>query len=101
VLFLLFEMGLELSSSRLQSLSKYAFGLGTVQVLVTTLVFVLFSVPFGKGVGTLLLERLAGADHAMATIDTWDEAVVVGVALSLSSSAFVLQARRGWERWQV
>ena len=88
---MLFEMGLELSSSRLQSLSKYAFGLGTTQVLVTTVVFVLFTLPFGSGLGTLLLEQLAGADNAMARIDSWDEAIVVAVALSLSSSAFVLQ----------
>lgn len=32
VLFLLFEMGLELSLDRLKKLRVYAFGLGTVQV---------------------------------------------------------------------
>lgn len=32
VLFLLFEMGLELSSNRLRSLFSYAFGLGSLQV---------------------------------------------------------------------
>lgn len=31
VLFLLFEMGLELSTDRLRALKVYAFGLGTVQ----------------------------------------------------------------------
>jgi Kef-type K+ transport system membrane component KefB len=32
VLFLLFEMGLELSLDRLKSLAKYAFGMGSLQV---------------------------------------------------------------------
>ncbi|CAN0431262.1 unnamed protein product [Laminaria digitata] len=32
--FLLFEQGLELSLDRLKALSKYAFGLGTLQVFI-------------------------------------------------------------------
>ena len=32
--FLLFEQGLELSLDRLKALSKYAFGLGTLQVFL-------------------------------------------------------------------
>jgi Kef-type K+ transport system membrane component KefB len=32
VLFLLFEMGLELSIDRLKSLAKFAFGMGSLQV---------------------------------------------------------------------
>lgn len=52
VLFLLFEMGLELSSDRLRALKSYAFGLGTVQVVVTTFTFVCFAVPFGRSLGT-------------------------------------------------
>lgn len=32
VLFLLFEMGLELSLDRLKALAKYAFGMGSLQV---------------------------------------------------------------------
>lgn len=91
VLFLLFEMGLELSSDRLRALRTYAFGLGTVQVLVTTAVFVAFAVPFGSSVGTWLLQNLAFADAQIAAINSWDEALVIAVALSLSSSAFVLQ----------
>lgn len=70
VLFLLFEMGLELSLDRLAKLRKYAFGLGTLQMLVTSLIL---------GVGAYAM----GASPA--------EAAVVGSALSLSSSAFVLQ----------
>lgn len=91
VLFLLFEMGLELSSDRLRALRTYAFGLGTVQVLVTTAVFVAFAIPFGSSVGTWLLQNLAFADAQIAAITSWDEALVIAVALSLSSSAFVLQ----------
>ena len=91
VLFLLFEMGLELSSDRLQALKKYAFGLGTIQVIVTTTAFVLFAIPFGHSVGTFLLQKLAFADVSTSTISSWDEAIVIAVALSLSSSAFVLQ----------
>ena len=91
VLFLLFEMGLELSTDRLRALSTYAFGLGTAQVLATTTVFVAFAYPFGDSVGTWLLQHLAYADAQLASITSWEEAIVIAVALSLSSSAFVLQ----------
>lgn len=91
VLFLLFEMGLELSTDRLRALSTYAFGLGSAQVLATTAVFVAFSYPFGDSAGTWLLEHLAYADSQLASITSWEEAIVIAVALSLSSSAFVLQ----------
>ena len=36
ILFLLVEQGLELSIKRLQSLEKYAFGLGTIQVVISS-----------------------------------------------------------------
>ncbi|KAH9612722.1 hypothetical protein KSS87_019942 [Heliosperma pusillum] len=57
ILFLLFEMGLELSLARLKALAKFAFGIGLPQVNIRSV----------------------------------DEAIVIGAALSLSSSAFVLQ----------
>ncbi|XP_073099172.1 K(+) efflux antiporter 3, chloroplastic isoform X2 [Elaeis guineensis] len=57
ILFLLFEMGLELSLARLGALAKFAFGMGLTQVNIRSV----------------------------------DEAIVIGAALSLSSSAFVLQ----------
>lgn len=60
-------------------------------MFVTSLVFVLFAVPFGASVGTFLLQKLAFADVAISSINSWDEAIVIAVALSLSSSAFVLQ----------
>ncbi|KAI0564978.1 Sodium/solute symporter [Gracilaria domingensis] len=70
VLFLLFEMGLELSLDRLRKLRKYAFGMGLFQVIVTSLVL---------GLG------------AYAMGGTVAESAAVGSALSLSSSAFILQ----------
>lgn len=70
VLFLLFEMGLELSLDRLRKLRKYAFGMGTLQIFLTATVL---------GLG------------AYAMGGTIQESAVVGAALSLSSSAFILQ----------
>ncbi len=87
VLFLLFEMGLELSLDRLkvsqpwkspcksaspctrlllltrappcaQALAKYAFGLGLLQMVFSTAAFTLFSLPVGAGIGTVILEKV-------------------------------------------
>jgi monovalent cation:proton antiporter-2 (CPA2) family protein len=73
VLFLLFEMGLELSLKRLRVLRKYVFGFGTLQMAVTTLIL---------GIGAYVV----GGDGV-----SWQEATVIGGSLSLSSSAFVLR----------
>ena len=91
VLFLLFEMGLELSFDRLRSLAKYAFGLGSATMFVTTMLFAFMGLPIGEGLGTEILVRFFHADPELVSIRTVDEAVVIGAALSLSSSAFVLQ----------
>ena len=87
VLFLLFEQGLELTVERLTSLSKYAFGMGTLQVLLCTTAFFIF--PFIGGVP--FLEIFFGADANVVDITRLDESLVIGAALSLSSSAFVLK----------
>lgn len=87
VLFLLFEQGLELTVSRLKSVSKYAFGMGTLQVILCTIAFFIF--PFVGGVN--LLEFIANARPEVVDITRIDEALVIGAALALSSSAFVLQ----------
>lgn len=87
VLFLLFEQGLELTVERLQSLSKYAFGMGTAQVLLCTMAF--FAFPFLGGVQ--ILEYIFGSEASVVDITRIDEALVIGAALSLSSSAFVLK----------
>ncbi|MBA3814432.1 MAG: cation:proton antiporter [Alphaproteobacteria bacterium] len=70
VLFLLFTLGLELPLQRLQSMKKYVFGLGVAQVFVTAAIFTFIGVLLGLPKETSLL---------------------VGGALSLSSTAVVLQ----------
>ena len=70
VLFLMFTIGLELPVQRLVSLGKLVFGLGGLQVLVTSTVFTLIAY-FG-----FHLEL--------------EPAVLIGSALSLSSTAVVL-----------
>ena len=87
VLFLLFEQGLELTVDRLKSLSKYAFGMGTAQVILSTAAF--FTFPFIGGVK--ILEFITQQSADFVEIDRVDEALVIGAALSLSSSAFVLK----------
>lgn len=91
--FLLFEMGLELRSDRLKALSKYAFGLGLGQVALTSLLFSALLLPAGNAIGTkvLMLVQPLVADSKIIEIRTILEAVVIGFALSLSSSAFALQ----------
>lgn len=88
-------MGLELNSARLKSLAKYAFGLGSLQVLATTVAFTAIALPVGSSVGTQLLETFFKAPHQLVTIRSLDEALVIGAALSLSSSAFVLSILKG------
>jgi len=70
VVFLLFMIGLELSVERLRALSRYVFGLGALQVVVT---------------GCLIggVAWFFGASGAAA--------LIIGGGLALSSTAFVLQ----------
>jgi len=70
VVLLLFIIGLELQPSRLRALRRSVFGLGAAQVLVT---------------GTLIYAAALAAGQRQAV------AMVVGLALALSSTAFVLQ----------
>jgi hypothetical protein len=71
IVFFLFEMGIELSVERLKSMKKDVFGLGLSQYAITAGV-----------IG--MVARVFGGLSSPASI-------VVGGALSLSSSAFVLQ----------
>lgn len=71
VVFLLFNIGLELSVERLSSMKKYVFGLGSAQVLVTAVV-----------VG--LVAHIVSGQPGPA-------AIVIGNGLALSSTAVVLQ----------
>src|ERR671914_73763 len=70
VVLLLFIIGLELQPSRLWVLRRSVFGLGSAQVLITALVLAAAGVALG-------LELKA--------------AIIAGLGLSLSSTAFVLQ----------
>ncbi|PON75876.1 Glutathione-regulated potassium-efflux system protein KefB [Parasponia andersonii] len=91
ILFLLFEMGLELSFARLKALAKFAFGLGLTQVMLSTIAFTAFELPPNGAIGTRILEFLFHSRPDLVNIRSVDEAIVIGAALSLSSSAFVLQ----------
>ncbi|MDE1888092.1 MAG: cation:proton antiporter, partial [Gammaproteobacteria bacterium] len=70
VVLLLFIIGLELQPSRLWALRRTVFGMGSVQVVVSTIILALGA-------------RALGLD--------WITALVVGFGLALSSTAFVLQ----------
>ena len=60
-------------------------------MVLCTIAFTLFALPVGNGIGTQILVKVFHAPSNLAAIRTIDEAVVIGAALSLSSSAFVLQ----------
>jgi CPA2 family monovalent cation:H+ antiporter-2 len=70
VVFLLFMIGLELSPERLWALRRLVFGLGTLQVALTTAVIGAIAWAFGNPPGT---------------------ALVLGMAFALSSTAVVMQ----------
>ncbi len=69
VVFLLFTIGIELSWQRLRILRRLVFGFGTLQVVLCTFALSLF---------------------ALKIVDTVTAAVVIGIALALSSTAIVL-----------
>ena len=70
VVLLLFVIGLELKPQRLWAMRRPVFGLGGTQVAVTALIL------------TMIM---------LAATGDWREALFVGLALSLSSTAMVLQ----------
>lgn len=70
VVLLLFVIGLELQPSRLRAMRRSIFGLGTAQVVATTIVFTMIALLLGLPTST---------------------AIVTGFALSLSSTPLVLQ----------
>ena len=77
VVFLLFLIGLELSLHRLTTMRRLVFGLGELQVLVTTVLLAGAAVYYGKSLS---------------------EAVILGASLSLSSTAIVLEVLSKQER---
>jgi monovalent cation:H+ antiporter-2, CPA2 family len=80
VVFLLFLIGLELSLHRLTTMRRLVFGLGGLQVLITTVLLAGFAVYFGKNPS---------------------EAMVLGASLSLSSTAIVLEILSKQERLKI
>eukprot|EP00976_Prorocentrum_cordatum_P095686 1190269-Prorocentrum_minimum.AAC.5 len=70
VIFLLFNIGLELSYDRLVSMAKYVFGLGTLQMILTTAAITCAATAFGMPTNV---------------------AIVLGVGLSFSSTAVAMQ----------
>lgn len=78
VVLLLFVIGLELQPSRLAAMRREVFGVGSLQIAVT-----------GTAVaGYMLLQR-----------QSWQAALIIGLSLALSSTAFVMQLLR--ERGEV
>ncbi len=71
IVFLLFAIGLELSFERLKAMRKYVFGLGSLQMLITSAV-----------ISWILLLYT----HMSPVV-----AIVIGIGMSLSSTAIVLQ----------
>jgi len=70
IVFLMFTIGLELSPARLRSMRGHVFGLGGLQVALTALAITLIARALGFGP---------------------DSAVVIGLALALSSTAVVMR----------
>jgi len=77
VVFLLFLIGIELSLHRLTTMRRLVFGLGGMQILVTTVLLAGFAVYSGKPPS---------------------EAIILGASLSLSSTAIVLELLSKQER---
>jgi CPA2 family monovalent cation:H+ antiporter-2 len=77
VVFLFFLIGLELSLHRLMTMRRLVFGLGGLQVLVTTALLAGIAFHFGKSPS---------------------ESIILGASLSLSSTAIVLEILSKQER---
>ena len=71
VVLLLFVIGIEINPSRLWKMKELVLGLGTLQVLIT------------GGLITVIVHELLNI--------SWDISLLIGLALALSSTAFVLQ----------
>lgn len=84
VVFLMFTIGLEFNLPKLRAMRRHVFGLGLLQVAVST---ALFTAAF------VLLSRLAGGAWQMG----WQSALALGGTLAMSSTAIVVKllAERG------
>ena len=94
ILFLLFSEGLEVSSQRLRKLSNY-LPLGFAQISLTTGV-ITAAILLG---GPQLLDRVLPLDEGFIDVTNPTEAVVLALAGTLSTSAFIFPVlkERGWE----
>ena len=70
VLFLMFMIGLELSAERLWAMRRWVFGAGALQVLASSAVICALAMAFGN---------------------SWQSSLVLGMVLSLSSTAVIVQ----------
>lgn len=70
VVFLLFMVGLELPAERLWAMRRWVFGAGTAQVLISAACIGMLAEAFGNA---------------------WRPAIIIGLVLSLSSTAIVVQ----------
>lgn len=70
VVFLLFAIGLELSVERLKAMRRYVFGLGTLQVMITSIII---------------------AAAVILTTGNHSAAIIIAGGLALSSTAIVMQ----------
>jgi Kef-type K+ transport system membrane component KefB len=94
ILFLLFSEGLEVSSTRLQKLANY-LPLGLAQLSLTTGVLTA-AILMG---GPEFLERFLPLDAGLINIHNPVEAVILALAGTLSTSAFIFPVLKecGWE----
>ena len=70
VLFLMFMIGLELSAERLWAMRRWVFGAGALQVVLSSAIICALAMAFGN---------------------TWQASLVLGMVLSLSSTAVIVQ----------
>ena len=56
-----------------QALAKYAFGIGSLQMLICVGSFSLFALPPGNSIGSTLLQYLAHAPPSLVCIRSVDE----------------------------
>jgi len=93
ILFLLFSEGLEVSTSRFRKLTEY-LPLGLAQITLTAGVLT-----GGILLGAPLLEKFVPLDEGLINISSPIEALVLALAGTLSTSAFVFPVLKdqGWE----
>ncbi|CAL5395860.1 unnamed protein product [Camellia sinensis] len=82
----------DLTNANCRICLRYQTGEGCkFRVVLSTLAFTAFELPPNEAIGTRILEFLFHSRPDLVNIRSVDEAIVIGAALSLSSSAFVLQ----------